>query len=244
MTALYLPRIKPSCQPVSFVRAGQPGKMATANDPPKKKMKSAQKYKKEYSIEFPVFGPSTRSDSHAFCTVCSTHISVAHGGRDDLRKHTTGVKHIELSKQQGRNKTVNSFFTSNSESLSDKVTRAEMLFSQFLVEHNVPIAVTDHVGPLFKMMFPDSEIAKKYGSARTKTSAIIKDLADSNATEIAQSLESTAFGLATDGTNDTDSKLYPVVVRYFDSKRGEIVCHMLYLPNLLGNSTGLFVIFY
>ena len=45
------------------------------------------------------------------------------------------------------------------------MTNAEILFTNFLIVHNVPIAVSDHAGPLFRKMFPDSEIAKKYGCA-------------------------------------------------------------------------------
>ena len=48
-----------------------------------------------------------------------------------------------------------------------------MLFTQFLPEDNVLIAV---VG-LFRAMFPDSEIAKKYGSGRTKTNVLVETLA-------------------------------------------------------------------
>ena len=48
----------------------------------------------------------------------------------------------------------------------------------------------------------------------------------------------TAFAIATDGSNDTDTKLYPVVERYYNSDLGEVVCHLLALPSLAGNSTG------
>ena len=57
------------------------------------------------------------------------------------------------------------------------VMRAEMLFSSFIIEHNIPIASTEHAGPLFRTMFPDSSTAKKYASARTKTTAVIKWMA-------------------------------------------------------------------
>ena len=45
--------------------------------------------------------------------------------------------------------------------------------ANFIVEHNVPIAVTDHLSPLFREIFPDSEIAKWYASCRTKTTSMI-----------------------------------------------------------------------
>ena len=40
---------------------------------------------------------------------------------------------------------------------------AEVLFTEFLVEHNVAFAASEHAGPLFRRMFPDSDTAQKYG---------------------------------------------------------------------------------
>ena len=53
--------------------------------------------------------------------------------------------------------------------LDEKVTRAELLFSGFITEHNLSIATTDHAGSLFREMFPNSKIAAKYICKRTKT---------------------------------------------------------------------------
>ena len=39
-----------------------------------------------------------------------------------------------------------------------KTIRAEALFTSFLEEHNMPLAVTGHAGPLFRKIFPDSNI--------------------------------------------------------------------------------------
>ena len=44
-----------------------------------------------------------------------------------------------------------------------------MKVANFMVEHNVPLAVSDHLSPLFRDIFPDSSVAKKYASCRTKT---------------------------------------------------------------------------
>jgi hypothetical protein len=44
--------------------------------------------------------------------------------------------------------------------LSDQVTTAELLFTDFLVEHNIPLAAADHSSKLFSQMFPDSEIQR------------------------------------------------------------------------------------
>ena len=203
---------------------------------PRKKQKSMQKYRKEYSKEFPVFTTSSKGDTFAFCTLCCVHLSVAHGGRDDLKKHTRSVKHLDLTRQQGKNLKLDTFFVSDKD--GDSVIKAEVLFTQFLIEHNIPIAAADHAAPLFRQMFHDSDVAKKYGSGRTKTTAIIIDMSRQNSRYIANFLCHTAFAIAMDGSNDTDTKLYPVVVRYYNSDLGEVVCHLLALPNLVGNSTG------
>ena len=53
-------------------------------------------------------------------------------------------------------------FVSNKDSLAMKVVSTEVKFTSFLLEHNQPIAVADHAGPLFRSMFPDSKIAQYY----------------------------------------------------------------------------------
>lgn len=47
----------------------------------------------------------------------------------------------------------NTFFMKGD--LSICINKSEMLFSLFFVERNVPLSLTNHVGHLFKTMFPD-----------------------------------------------------------------------------------------
>ena len=54
-----------------------------------------------------------------------------------------------------------------------QVTSAEIQVAAALVDHNIPLAAADTFSPLFKKMFPDSEIAKSFASARTKTTCIV-----------------------------------------------------------------------
>ena len=55
-----------------------------------------------------------------------------------------------------------------------QVQRAEALFVQFIVEHNLPfhVNVGDHFTKLVKSMFPDSEIAKQFQCSCTKTCVV------------------------------------------------------------------------
>lgn len=41
------------------------------------------------------------------------------------------------------------------------------------VDNNIPFAAADTFSPLFKEMFPDSEIPKSFAAARTKTTCIV-----------------------------------------------------------------------
>ena len=53
--------------------------------------------------------------------------------------------------------------------LKNKVLNAEVALTNFLVQHNLPLANADHLGPLIKFIFPNSKIAQFYGCARQKT---------------------------------------------------------------------------
>ena len=122
---------------------------------------------------------------------------------------------------------IQNFFVSSNDLGS---IRAETLFTNFLVEHNVPLSVADHFGPLLKKMCPDSEIAKKYACARTKTGSIVRTLADDDERTIREAMKNGPFSIATDGSTDYDDvKLYPLVVRYFDDGMKRVVCVLLRL---------------
>ena len=52
------------------------------------------------------------------------------------------------------------------------------------------------------------------------------------------SLKEQAFNLATGGTNDTDSKIYSMIVTHFDRNSSKIQPALLAIPSLVRNSTG------
>lgn len=125
-----------------------------------KKRKYEQKFKTEYKVEFRWIAKSVVGDTLAFCTLSRCDVNIAHGGRDDLRKHSLTQKHVTAESAVNIQPTIASFVGTDR---SVDVTRAELLFTSFLIEHNVAISAADHAGSLFRIMFPDSELAKKYG---------------------------------------------------------------------------------
>jgi len=78
--------------------------------------------------------------------------------------------------------------------------------------------------PLLKKTFPDSDLAKKFSCARTKTDAIITSvLAPYSIDAALKSFEDNDIefcAIATDGSNHAGLKLFPVLVQYFDWTNG------------------------
>jgi len=74
-----------------------------------------------------------------------------------------------------------------------------------LAQHNLPLAIMDHLSPLFRDIFPDSKIAKGFSAARTKTSCIMNmALRPHFESILVGQMKSEPFALAIDGSNDND----------------------------------------
>lgn len=68
--------------------------------------------------------------------------------------------------------------------VKDATSRAEILVAAMVIEHHLSYNLMDHLFELFSRLFPDSEIAKNYGSRRTKCSAIVDNVLAASFKEI------------------------------------------------------------
>ena len=104
-----------------------------------------------------------------------------------------------------------------------------MKVANFIVQHNLPLAVADHLSPLLRDIFPDSETARKYASSRTKTTCIVNhSLAPYFQSLVVDAMRSQPFSVCIDGSNDTGiEKMNPMTIRYFSTNQGAIVTHFL-----------------
>ena len=206
------------------------------------KSKSTQKWRSDYSLTYPVLKQSTVSDSHAFCSVCNISFTVAHGGITDCKRHIITQKHTKLAELVQKSKSMSSFVGSSSGHSSKTGPigriRAEVLFTEFLVEHNIALSVADHASKLFKKMFPDSKISEEYANGRTKTTALVNELACMKKESTLSLMRSGPFSIATDGSNDADMQLYPLIVTYFDPDDERVVNQVLGVPQCDGRCTG------
>lgn len=141
----------------------------------KKRPRYSAKFKPEWSKDFDgIIRKSSKGESHAFCTLCSVDFTVSHGGKNDVQRHTETTNHQARARQAKGTRQLN--FCPNNKQDSINAVNAEVLFTNFISQHNLPFAVSDHFTKIVKQMFPDSEIAKKYACGRTKTTQILKGM--------------------------------------------------------------------
>ena len=97
---------------------------------------------------------------------------------------------------------------------------AEVTFSTFLVEHNIPLNAADHDGSLLCVIYLLRVNAINNGCANMTTSNKVKVLAADDEQAFIQCMRERHLNTATDGSNAfEDVKLYPLVVRSFIASR-------------------------
>ncbi len=198
----------------------------------KKAGKRLQVFKTEYSQRYPVLTASMRGVHFAHCSVCKSDFSVSSSGIYDCATHVNGKRHKQLAAETAKQQCMDTFV--GKPSLSDiehHTLSAELMFSRFIVEHNLPIAVADHATKLFGQMFPDSDIAKKFKCGHAKTTALICMQSADRSRGIADDIGSQPFTVCTDGSNDQSDKFYPVIVRYVDPQ-GSVKSGLLHVPTV------------
>ena len=124
------------------------------------------KFQKVWQQKWP-FAIPVKGDPHCFCcTVCAKTVSCGHQGETDVARHVESIQHQRNTKAVKATQKLN--FKHTTHLLRDKVTTAEVKVANLLAQHNVPLAVADHLNPLVRDIFSDSETAQDYASARTK----------------------------------------------------------------------------
>ena len=107
-----------------------------------------------------------------------------------------------------------------------------------LAERNMCINSSDVFSKAFPKMFPNSEIAQAFSCARTKATAIVKDLAKKHQGGLLQRMWNGPFSMATDGSNDSNSKLYPIVVHTVNPETLTVDAEVVSVPVLEESGTG------
>ena len=119
--------------------------------------------------------------------------------------------------------------------LDQKLLKAELLFSGFLVKHNLPLSTVDHATKLFRNMFPDSKKLNKYQGGRIKTTRMLTRAVPKQITS--NLLLTSWYGSATDGSCYKHHKFLHHLTRHVDKDSGLIVTSLLDMPNINSGST-------
>ena len=97
------------------------------------------------------------------------------------------------------------------------------------MQNNIPLSFSDHLSPIIRDAFSDSEIAKGYASAATKTTCLVNGcLAPYFKADLVTAMKTQPFSVAVDGSNDTGiEKMNPMTIRLYDVDQGHIVTRFL-----------------
>ena len=206
--------------------------------------KRTQCYRTAYTEKYAFIKPTTSDPSRVFCETCKSEFGIRYGGIDDVRRHVEGARHESKAKaleSSKKSKPIKSYFaTQNAVSNLDlDVTKAEVTMVDLCVELNLPMSSLDKFTKTFKKIFHDSKIAKNFQCARSKGTAIIKEIAAVTSEDLACRMKTGCFTLSTDGSNDKGGeKLFPLIVRTVDPQSREVRSDALSVPALEGSATG------
>jgi hypothetical protein len=100
-------------------------------------IRRTQKFRDCYAEEFDFIKKSDTSEEYAFCCACVCDISIAYGGRNDIVVHGRREKHKTVYASMKNSSKISDFMSSSSDL---QAIRAEVLFTNFLIEHNIALA--------------------------------------------------------------------------------------------------------
>ena len=121
------------------------------------------RYKVKFKLEWEKLYPvrHVKKDPYYFlCIPCNKQISCNHQGLKDIKDHCLRETHKRRVHETNKSRPISQFFLSSNSSTNRDSIKAEVMVTNFLIQHNLPIATSAHLGPLFKTIFPDSQIAK------------------------------------------------------------------------------------
>ena len=158
---------------------------------------------------------------------------------NDIKKHVSTAKHKENVKIASGSQSLTTLFRTGA---NDKVIRAEVLFANFVAEHNLSFSLADHFTHLTTVMFPDSKIAREFSCARTKTTCIIKGALSPYAMHPVFKLCCEGpFSILCDEGNKGDDKNFAILVRMWDDDLGKPATRFFDMPTCnFGDTENLF----
>ena len=196
-----------------------------------------------------------KDDYHGYCKVCKIDLKCDNGGKLQLLAHCSYKKHKEGMKLTKDKKQAKLTFSANKPGTTssakgitsfltvtnDACMEAEILWLTKMACCNFSLRSADHIGDLFRAMFPDSQIAKDFTMSRTKASYVIGEALGPHFTEtiISDLIESgLPFSVHFDETTTSQiKKQMDVALRFWSAKHDE-VWTVFYTSLFFGHAEG------
>ena len=178
-----------------------------------------------------------RNDYEAECLVCKsgTYISVVHKGNGDLNTHLQSEKHRKAVRWAAASTKMTNYFVTAGSKCENEITAAKGTLAFHAVKHHHSFLSMDCTSVLLKKIFPDSNVAKKFSSGSTKTEEVVTSvLAQYSIDAVLKSFEENDiayFGVATDGSNHNELKSFPIIIQYFDWRKGGLQSKLIEFTN-------------
>ncbi|KAL4084648.1 hypothetical protein QTP88_027575 [Uroleucon formosanum] len=178
-------------------------------------------FRDEFSLTWS-FIKKGRDELEAYCTLCKSYFKVYHGGKSDIVDHIKCNKHNKNSQSVNISEQLIRFCVTPDTKEEKLVAAAELVNVYKVIFHHSSFNSLDCTTPLYSKLFPDSKIACKMSTARTKGTAIVKHILAPHTVDIFKSdLENTIFfSLATDASNHKSEKIFPIIIQYFTKLDG------------------------
>ena len=96
---------------------------------------------------------SKLGEHYAWCVPCSRDIKVSASEVYDVRGHLKSKLHVRIVDSSRQQKPTTTFFKRAGIDTPDSVITAEVMFSYFVAEHNLPAAIAGHFTDLASRNF-------------------------------------------------------------------------------------------
>lgn len=154
----------------------------------------------------------TNSDVH--CNLCDSNFNIAHGGKNDIEKHISSVKHQKSIRSVASSQPIQNMM----KPINTAMAMREGVWAYHVIKSNQSFASTDCASKIFRTCFQ----MKDFHCARTKTEAIVTNVF----APLAQNMLKNEIAnckyitLLTDASNHGNVKMIPVVCRFFNPTVG------------------------
>ena len=126
------------------------------SNPPKKRKWYTQAFKQEWlnNPEFSEWLSQDRNNSDvSYCKCCD--VTLKNANKTMLTKHMNTNKHKSALSRSKSNLSITQFMSKKKITESEQISKSELIFAGYFVEHNLPCAAVDHLIHICKKALPN-----------------------------------------------------------------------------------------